>query len=501
MYRPLSLNSFLALLTLCGLQIPGHAAESPLVSRFNDGRAIIFQAMNALGGPARVMGTTSTEVWFEGFTYLEGQSLNLGEAAKADIRGHMAIIGPATWAGFELDLELLGGIRFYYRRVVSDDISFNYSVPEQELIKMDAAEIGRAKGALATYPPFAMPHVLLAIAMDNPTSVQRVAAANGESAVSFSDKNGTQLTLVINDKTGFPARVEMLGVEPTMGDVSQIAAFHDYKAVNELMVPRRVSFETGVKLGEWSVSKIEVGKPISRDMFGPPQDIPWTTPPAPFTVEPIADGLFAVRLFSALGLSYTSLVVVNEDHVVVVEAPLSDLLSQPYLASLLPNLAPGLPVRYLIATHHHSDHMAGARAFAAAGATILTTPLGVEYLEKIRDVRSTLSANLLPSGAPLQTRTVSEPIKLDGRHKIEIHSIGATSHSDQMLLVYLPESQTLFVADLLSVPNSGVYPPAAKVTEEVLQYLKNTNWDIQTVVPGHGPATPWDQVLKGLSGK
>jgi glyoxylase-like metal-dependent hydrolase (beta-lactamase superfamily II) len=63
--------------------------------------------------------------------------------------------------------------------------------------------------------------------------------------------------------------------------------------------------------------------------------------------------------------------MVFSDYVVVVEAPLNDLLSQRTIAAIK-KTTPGKPIRYLVVTHAHHDHIGDVRGFVAEGATIVT---------------------------------------------------------------------------------------------------------------------------------
>jgi glyoxylase-like metal-dependent hydrolase (beta-lactamase superfamily II) len=87
-------------------------------------------------------------------------------------------------------------------------------------------------------------------------------------------------------------------------------------------------------------------------------------------------------VYFAAGGSHHSLFVVFQDHVVVVEAPLSEERSLAVLAKIA-ETAPGKPVRYLALTHYHSDHTGGLRAYIAKGVTIVTTPGNRGFVERL----------------------------------------------------------------------------------------------------------------------
>ena len=44
---------------------------------------------------------------------------------------------------------------------------------------------------------------------------------------------------------------------------------------------------------------------------------------------------------------------------------------------------PSKPIKYLVLSHHHSDHVGGFRDYAAEGAIIVTTAANKNFLEKV----------------------------------------------------------------------------------------------------------------------
>ena len=64
--------------------------------------------------------------------------------------------------------------------------------------------------------------------------------------------------------------------------------------------------------------------------------------------------------------------------ITVVEAPSSDERSYAVIAEIK-RVIPGKPIRYLVTTHHHFDHISGIRNYVAEGATIVTHELNEEF--------------------------------------------------------------------------------------------------------------------------
>jgi glyoxylase-like metal-dependent hydrolase (beta-lactamase superfamily II) len=134
------------------------------------------------------------------------------------------------------------------------------------------------------------------------------------------------------------------------------------------------------------------------------------------------------------------------------------------------------PVKYLIYSHHHYDHIAGGKAFKDAGATIIAHKRAKERLEALNDPHT-----------PLPDQTVSnrgKTIKLGGA-TLELKYVGI-NHSDSTLVMRLPKEKIIFVVDLLPVgrmPGRGMidfYPVEA---EESIKKILAMEWD--RLIPGH----------------
>src|SRR5215475_12127969 len=98
------------------------------------------------------------------------------------------------------------------------------------------------------------------------------------------------------------------------------------------------------------------------------------------------------------------------------------------------------PIKYLIYSHHHYDHIAGGKAFKDAGARIIAH----------KNVR----ARLAPLGDP---NTVLPDESFDGKKEIklggttlELIYLGA-SHCDSNIVLRLPKEKIIFVVDTIPV--------------------------------------------------
>ncbi len=137
------------------------------------------------------------------------------------------------------------------------------------------------------------------------------------------------------------------------------------------------------------------------------------------------------------------------------------------------------PIKYLIYSHHHYDHIQGGKAFKDAGATIIAHKRAKERLAQLGDPNTPL---------PDQTVGKSKTIKLGGT-TLELKYMGL-HHSDSQLLMYLPKEKIIFVVDTIpvgSVPGRGMIDFYPLESEQFIKNVLQMDWE--RLIPGH-PGAP-----------
>jgi glyoxylase-like metal-dependent hydrolase (beta-lactamase superfamily II) len=138
------------------------------------------------------------------------------------------------------------------------------------------------------------------------------------------------------------------------------------------------------------------------------------------------------------------------------------------------------PIKYLIYSHHHYDHVAGGKAFKDAGATIIAHRRAKERLAALKDPNT-----------PLPDQTVGNSgrvINLGGT-RVELKYLGL-NHSDSTLVTYLPKEKIVFIVDTIPVgsfPGRGFIDIYPLETEDFIKKVLALNWD--RLIPGH-PGAP-----------
>ena len=202
----------------------------------------------------------------------------------------------------------------------------------------------------------------------------------------------------------------------------------------------------------------------------------------------------------AIGGGSSTLVVAFSDHVLVMDSPTNsaDVIAR------IATLAPGKPVRFVVPTHHHDDHSGGIGLYAAAGATIVTTPGNRKYFERMATARTTLGVNLAPATADrLRVETIANKKRVftDGKRTVEVHDIGPSPHAEEMLVAWIPEEGILFQADLISMAADGVVRPGANndTTMHFAGWVKKQNWNVKMFSGAHASVpspTVFEELIK-----
>jgi len=133
------------------------------------------------------------------------------------------------------------------------------------------------------------------------------------------------------------------------------------------------------------------------------------------------------------------------------------------------------PIRYLVYSHHHFDHIAGGRAFKEAGARVIAHRRAKERLEVLQDPNT-----VLPDETVDNRRTLTL-----GGTALELTYVGQ-NHSDSTLVMRLPKEQIVFVVDLLpvgQVPGRGMIDFFPLQAEASIKQILAMDW--ARLIPGH----------------
>ncbi|CAD5372200.1 MBL fold metallo-hydrolase [Rubrivivax sp. A210] len=137
------------------------------------------------------------------------------------------------------------------------------------------------------------------------------------------------------------------------------------------------------------------------------------------------------------------------------------------------------PLKYVVYSHHHFDHIAGGQALKAAGATFVAHHRAKARLEALKDPHTVLPDEAVGD----QGRTITL-----GGTTLEL-SYHGLNHSDSTLVMRLPKEKLLFVVDTIpvgTVPGRGMIDFHPLEAEGFMRGVLALDWD--RLIPGHpGP--------------
>lgn len=162
---------------------------------------------------------------------------------------------------------------------------------------------------------------------------------------------------------------------------------------------------------------------------------------------------------------------------VVVFDPLSAEVAT-LLLQQIKAVAPNPAIRYVIYSHHHADHVEGAKALGGS-------PVIVAHANTARDILSRPDEQIVPPSEVFDSKTHS--VTLGGTTIELIHIPGA--HTDGMVVSYLPAQRALVEVDMAMVkmvPPVGAPYSSFHGTIAAIEEMQKLDYDL--VIPGHGAA-------------
>ena len=157
------------------------------------------------------------------------------------------------------------------------------------------------------------------------------------------------------------------------------------------------------------------------------------------------------------------------------------------------------PIKYVINTHGHQDHIFGNSAFLSEGAIIFghynlkkfLQERGSQYIrqvseagDKVKGTRIIFPHKIIAETSPDQTKKLSNQISIDlGNRKLLLTS-HSTAHTYSDATVLDLKTKIFFVGDLVQEERTPTMDGLVKNWIKVLNEIEKV--DFKTMVPGHG---------------
>jgi len=237
---------------------------------------------------------------------------------------------------------------------------------------------------------------------------------------------------------------------------------------------------------------------VCADSVTVPDAVRQASVPVRVETQKLADGVYLLG-----GASHNSVAVEFRDFLAVIEAPLDETRNLAVIEDIV-RLIPNKPIRFLVNTHQHHDHIGGLRTYMHIGATIITHWKNFPFYT--RDVLNYAPRTLQPDTVSLWPPTevaegyfyeqVTENYVLsDGTRNMNIYYVQPLRHVEGMLMAYLPRERMLIEADLV---DTHVPIPATPSDSHrsLFNQVRALKLDVAQIVPIHGTPVAWTDFLK-----
>ena len=389
-----------------------------------------------------------------------------------------------------------GGTR-QVTNLVSGDYAWTLDAQGRPVPQPAAAEVRRLEILLT---PWGFIKGAMAPAA-NPTMVTRNEYGGRSTVISFVAFGRYRINGTINPE-GLLERVQTWVPNPVVGDMYYENVYTNYREVGGVQIPRfhqHQDYDDGAHLpnvsggdhafGLETVSDLQAN--VAATLTVPNDVMSARIQPVRVESQRLGDGVWLIG-----GGSHHSVAVEFSDHVAVIEAPLNEERSLAVIGELN-RLIPSKPIRFIVTTHHHWDHLGGLRAYIHEGATAITHDGNKPYYKEVlRAGPWILDPDRFSLHPPEEWsegyifETLNERYVLaDDTQRVELYNVQGLAHAAGMLIAYIPSEKIVVQADLYT---SGTATPNASA-RTFQRNLQRLDLDVETIVGIHGSPVPMSQ--------
>ncbi|HJU90574.1 MAG TPA: hypothetical protein VJ672_14385 [Gemmatimonadaceae bacterium] len=421
------------------------SAVAQAASQSGNATALIRRAITAVGGEGALRaidGTTST-MWLSRFNLGGGQwpgapgtLLQIAGTEARDFRGErVAIRGKRfTIAGDTQQVRIVATPDGGFERI------FTYTLP------YTTDTLAQRRRELHLTPARLLLTASRARCRTGPTITRETSGRRLRSVTCSTAETG-EFIVRLDSAWGWPMEVERVEEGPMFGAQRVLSRYGSFTPVEtargRALLPYVVhQFRDGRLESVTAYSRIEASLP-NDSVFAVPDSLRSETfakRPIDVRVEELAPGVH----YLSSGADYNALAVIQRDSIILLEAA----ETQDRLRAMIDTLArrfPQSPVRMLVSSHHHADHMAGIPLAFARGIDVATHPDNLGWIRRM----AALASQRTPRAARAsRVVAVSDSLVL-GRGtatELRLYPI-ALSEAATHVMGVLPQHGILYIAD------------------------------------------------------
>lgn len=364
-----------------------------------------------------------------------------------------------------------------------------------------------------------LPGVVLREALDQARTLRHLDAQDSAQPfdiVSYTSMGGDLLSLAIDRKTALLQSLTSVIDMPLLGMVEMSWHWSGYsRHESGAMLPGRLDVLLGERVLKTVSLSIDFGTfpdafdiPAGIDIGDPPDDIVALDDFVPHgqrppEVETLAPQVYMVKhLRPGFGLLFVEF----DRFVVAVDAPTGwfemnqipprnwshgdsvSALGEKYLAAIRQTV-PDKPVRHLVLTHHHSDHIGGLLPFVDAGANLLAGASAAR-MAKIASARRSKDRHQCEARpkSPVIEIVDGKRVISDGDMEMQLIELpDGNPKADDYVMVYLPKQKLLYATAFIYPVPEAVFPPKESIPLSVyfVKWLDESGLDIETIYNVH----------------
>ena len=500
-----------------------HERPTPQVEK------ILEKVATAMGGKERILAVDTQQIIASREHWEPQQTFRPGDKPLAVGSGHYVLTRKFSTEQFHTEWDIHAGYPLVVQRQYTEIIN----PPHAAVIGVDsllnipmAPMLSNRFAARIKHYDLSSPLALIKRAIANETETQaeiKKPHKHRRFYVLTIPGRENPVHMFIDPKTYLPFKAVTMESDSVEGDVRVEFTYDKWHVINDVNVPHAVEMKlNGVVIGKETREAVHIDiavddflfevpaalqQPIDEKLYawglrsahwynrfipaGIPFDLDQTIPQS-IVLEEIADKVFHLRAFT-----HHSLIVEMQDYLVLFDPVLYEERTQAVLP-LIKNQWPDKPIKYVVPTHFHNDHMGGVRGYVAEGADLIVGEDTEDFYEAVLKSPRRLYPDALsnnPRKAEIkEVDDDDEAVITDGNRVIRLLTI-PNRHATGMLVPFIEDTKMIFVSDLYNPELfAGTLPPLFSYwSKDLLDGLEALDLDIQWLAGAHGGVTTYER--------